>query len=115
MFTKLELRQVEIVDARLGPRYLARGHIELRGRHGGVAGDLLNISCSGAAVRCYGAVFTGGDYTIEISGLGCYPCTVVRTFAGDCYGVKYNFSPETSRRLAKHLKELFEKPALVAC
>jgi len=107
MFTTLDLKTVEVADERRGVRYSARGHVELRGTRGGVAGDLINISASGAAIRCYGAVFTGAEYTIDIAGLGNFPCTIVRTFSGHCYGVRFNIGFERLKRLDKRLTEMF--------
>ncbi len=108
MFEQLALRDVESVDLRDGARYAACGHAQFTSDAAApTSADLLNISRSGAAVRCYGQLRVGARYTIQILGLGAIPCEVVRSFDVDCYGVKFALREAAQSRLDQKLEDLF--------
>ena len=97
MYAALKIQEIESQDLRDGPRFLASGHVAMTSRTAPpVSGDLLNISCSGAAIKCYSQLRVGSVYNIEISGLGVFDCSVVRNFNGfDRHTVFVSNSPQT--------------------
>ncbi|MEM9898112.1 MAG: PilZ domain-containing protein, partial [Pseudomonadota bacterium] len=110
MFSHLQLREIESDDSREGARYLSKGHGRFTGDTAQpVACDIINISYSGAAVKCYGALKIGEKYKIEVLGLGAFPCRVVRSFDADSFGIRFDISLEGKLRLRKRLDEMFQQ------
>ncbi|MEM6538491.1 MAG: DUF188 domain-containing protein [Pseudomonadota bacterium] len=110
MFSHLQLREIESDDSREGARYLSKGHGRFTGDTAQpVACDIINISYSGAAVKCYGTLRIGEKYKIDILGLGAFPCHVVRSFDADSFGIRFDISLEGKLRLRKRLDEMFQQ------
>ncbi|MEM9170585.1 MAG: PilZ domain-containing protein [Pseudomonadota bacterium] len=107
MFGDFEILDAAISDARTGARYRAQGHVAVRAASGAAgAGDLIDISCSGAAFRFYGHLQPGDDVEIEIKGFGTFKGLVARRIGPGKLAVKFQQSFSDESKLRKRLEAM---------
>ena len=99
-------------DMRSAPRYNIKALIQVvRGRERFAAGDLIDISVTGAAFRAYTPLSMGQQYTLVIEGLGAFPCKMVRSNGATEFGVQFQLSPLDQQSLSEKIEELYNSMA----
>ncbi len=103
----MDQSNLQLLEARAAPRFHIKALVQVvRGRERFAAGDLIDISVTGAAFRAYTPLSMGQKYSLVVEGVGAFPCRLVRSNGATEFGVAFELSPLEERSLYEKLCEL---------
>jgi len=93
-------------EIRDGQRYSVRWSAEIiHGQERVAIAQLIDISHSGVAFRTASPLNLGQQYELVISGVGEFPCTILRCSGGVNFAARFNINYDGKRRLDARITE----------